>query len=178
MTHFSDLIRMNLLRKYGGIWLDSTIFVSSPIPEKYFEKQLYSIQTLDKVNRYKNIYYGSMTSFLLGGRNECMLFDFCYSFFIEYLKRYNNLVDVHWINLAIRLAYENFPEIQSDIDEIGINNGNVQGLMKIINDSYDEEKYKGITGEQIFHKLNWRKEYHKVSNGRLTIYGYIKQDLE
>lgn len=178
LTHFSDLIRMELLRKYGGLWLDATIFVSSPIPESYFEKQLYSIQMLDKENRYKNIYYGSMTSFLLGGKNECMLFDFCYSFFVEYLKRYNNLIDVHWINLAIRMAYENFPEVQLSIDEIGVNNGNVQELMKAINSPYNVEKYRKISNKQIFHKLNWRKEYHEIANGKITIYGYIKQNLE
>lgn len=32
---FSDLLRLMLLKTYGGIWLDATIFLSAPIPEKY-----------------------------------------------------------------------------------------------------------------------------------------------
>ena len=33
---FSDLLRLMLLRTYGGIWLDATIFLSAPIPEEYW----------------------------------------------------------------------------------------------------------------------------------------------
>lgn len=43
---------------------------------------------------------------------------------------------------------------------------------------YNVEKYRKINNKQIFHKLNWRKEYHEIANGKLTIYGYIKQNLE
>lgn len=52
------------------------------------------------------------------------------------------------------------------------------GLMKVINSPYNAKKYQEINNEQIFHKLNWRKEYHEMANGELTIYGYIKQNLE
>lgn len=33
MAHFSDLLRLMLLKAYGGIWLDATVFLSGPIPE-------------------------------------------------------------------------------------------------------------------------------------------------
>lgn len=52
------------------------------------------------------------------------------------------------------------------------------GLMKVINSPYNAKKYQEINNEQIFYKLNWRKEYHEMANGELTIYGYIKQNLE
>lgn len=35
MAHFSDLLRLMLLRTYGGIWADATIMLSAPIPEDY-----------------------------------------------------------------------------------------------------------------------------------------------
>lgn len=34
-AHFSDLLRLMLLKTYGGIWLDATVFLSAPIPEAY-----------------------------------------------------------------------------------------------------------------------------------------------
>lgn len=33
---FSDLLRLMLLKTYGGLWLDATIFLSAPIPEAYW----------------------------------------------------------------------------------------------------------------------------------------------
>ena len=76
LTHFSDLVRMALLRKYGGLWVDSTVFVSRKIPREYLEMELYSIQPWGRENRNRNIYYSGLTSFLLAGSPECMLFDF------------------------------------------------------------------------------------------------------
>lgn len=32
-THLSDIIRLELLSRYGGCWIDATVFCSSPIPE-------------------------------------------------------------------------------------------------------------------------------------------------
>ena len=32
---FSDLLRLLLLKTYGGIWMDATIFLSGPIPAEY-----------------------------------------------------------------------------------------------------------------------------------------------
>ena len=45
ITHFSDIIRMALLSKYGGYWIDSTYLVTSPLTKVntsffYFEIKL------------------------------------------------------------------------------------------------------------------------------------------
>ena len=37
IAHLSDYIRVSLLEKYGGLWLDSTIFCASSLPESYFD---------------------------------------------------------------------------------------------------------------------------------------------
>ena len=34
---FSDLLRLMLLKTYGGVWLDATIFLSKPLPEEYLD---------------------------------------------------------------------------------------------------------------------------------------------
>lgn len=34
-AHFSDILRLMLLKTYGGIWLDATVFLSGPIPEDF-----------------------------------------------------------------------------------------------------------------------------------------------
>ena len=35
ITHFSDILRLMLLKAYGGIWMDATIRHSAPVPESY-----------------------------------------------------------------------------------------------------------------------------------------------
>ena len=33
--HFADLLRLMLLKVYGGVWLDATVLLTGPIPEQY-----------------------------------------------------------------------------------------------------------------------------------------------
>jgi len=42
--HFSDLIRVCLLEKYGGIWLDATCFLTSPVPEYILKEPFYILK--------------------------------------------------------------------------------------------------------------------------------------
>lgn len=115
---------------------------------------------------------------MIGGSPRCMLFDFCLSFFIEYQKKYGHLMDVHLINLSYRMAYENLSEIRQCVDSIGVNNKNVQELYKIINSPYTKERWDSATQSQIFHKLNWRTNYIEEIDGKLTVYGYIKNGVK
>ena len=60
-THFSDILRVNLLERYGGLWLDSTILVTEPL-EKYkdFWQMPYFTQ---KFYHDRNVPYSSFISF-------------------------------------------------------------------------------------------------------------------
>ncbi len=46
-THYSDILRLMLLAKYGGVWLDSTFFCTNDQIKKYFEYPLWSIKRPD-----------------------------------------------------------------------------------------------------------------------------------
>ena len=173
LTHFSDLLRMKLLSTYGGLWVDSTVFVSAPIPRQYLDAELYSIQIWGKADRSRNPYYGGLTSFLLGGSTRCLLYDFCYRFFLEYQKKYGHLMDVHPINLCFRMVYDRFPEMREEIDAIGPNNREVYTLFDYTKAPYEAELWEKLTKDQIFHKLNWRKPYAETVDGKKTIYGHM-----
>lgn len=43
-TFFSDLIRLALLSCYGGVWLDATILLSAPLPERYRAMPFFAFQ--------------------------------------------------------------------------------------------------------------------------------------
>lgn len=44
LTHFSDILRFNLLRKYGGFWIDSTIFFTDNLFEKGNFDKFYTVK--------------------------------------------------------------------------------------------------------------------------------------
>ena len=43
-TFFSDLLRVALLATYGGVWLDATILLSTPLPEAYTKADFFAFQ--------------------------------------------------------------------------------------------------------------------------------------
>lgn len=43
-AHFSDIVRENLLYKYGGIWMDATIYMTSPFPDTIYNYDYYTIK--------------------------------------------------------------------------------------------------------------------------------------
>ena len=43
-AHFSDLLRLMLLKTYGGIWMDATVMLTGPIPKKYADSELFLFQ--------------------------------------------------------------------------------------------------------------------------------------
>ena len=65
-AHLADITRMFLLAEYGGLWLDSTIYVSRAIPEDIFTKAAYYHSRTPK---YNTIYRGKLIE-------NSQLFDF------------------------------------------------------------------------------------------------------
>ncbi len=45
---FSDLLRLALIEAYGGVWVDATILLSQPIPERYFDYDFFALQLPDE----------------------------------------------------------------------------------------------------------------------------------
>lgn len=41
IAHFSDLLRLMLLKTYGGIWMDATILLTGPVPAEYADQDLF-----------------------------------------------------------------------------------------------------------------------------------------
>ena len=46
-AHFSDIVRVNLLNKYGGLWLDSTIFLTGALPRDIFKAEFFAPSLCD-----------------------------------------------------------------------------------------------------------------------------------
>lgn len=57
-TFFSDLLRVALLKVYGGVWLDATIYLSGPLTE-HLDQQAYFVYQRDPEEKYKRYWEGT-----------------------------------------------------------------------------------------------------------------------
>lgn len=106
ITHFSDIIRNNLLKEYGGVWLDASTFSTGRIPDEIIDSTFYSKKGHggSELNHW-NISLGLWCSPLVAGKNSTGIFHFMDDFYIEYWKKFDFQIDYFVNDYAYSLAY-------------------------------------------------------------------------
>ena len=140
ITHLSDIIRFELLYKYGGLWLDSTVMVSEDIPVWIYEADFYTIKN-GTGGDYKNIAKERWTAFVIGSKKGNPVISGVRWLFQEYWKEHGKLVCYYLIDFCMNDVYEALPEAKYAIDAVPDYAGNVFS-----------------TDAGMFHKLSWRKQ--------------------
>lgn len=146
-TFMSDLLRMQLLISYGGLWLDSTILLTGRIPEYVYKKSIfmYSIVPSTDINRLFNnyfIYADKGNEFLITLRDILYL----------YWEKENKNRDYFQWHLFATLCAPYYTEILKDMPFIPDTIPHMLSL--IIFNQYDESYWNELTKITAIHKLS------------------------
>ena len=172
LTHFSDIMRMYLLSRYGGLWLDATIFVNKNIPEKIFSAPYFTIKRKKNIHD-RNISQGRWTGFLQASQKGCKLCSFASDIMFEYWKTHEILFDYVFLDYIIALAYEEISECKNLLDSVPLNNPEIDNLQPLLNLPFNSEIYKNLISDTIFFKLTWKQKFYKNISENKTFYGHI-----
>lgn len=153
-THMTDLLRLELLIKYGGMWIDSTVFCTSKrkdIPDYFFNSELFLYQIL-KPGRDGQAQ--PVSSWLISAKtnNKILLMAryLCY----EYWKRNTNLVDYFLFHDFVVISLEYNEEEWNKI--IPRDSAAPHCLLLRLFDEYNEEMWNAIKAQTPFHKLTYK----------------------
>ncbi len=172
-THLSDMIRLNLLYLYGGLWLDATVYVTHPISNDLFTKNFYSCNF--GINT-KDPSHGRWTTFLMFGRKKNSLFKKVLEYHYKYWINHNVIVDYIMFDYIINYIAKHDEECYNQINSVPKNNVNVFELFKILNSSANNWNFKKLDENTIFYKLSYKHKLMKEVNGEKTIYGKIVEE--
>lgn len=155
-THFSDIVRFEVLYRNGGIWIDSTCFVTK---EMNLEKR--SLFTI-KHNLYSDwhVCKGLWTGFFIGASKNNGIIEWYRNFFYYYWKNNKVLPCYFFIDCVMAIAYETNDFIRKKFDELEINNTGVFELSNKMNSKYDEEWLNKIKEETSVFKLTYKSKYN------------------
>ena len=174
MTTMSDLLRFNLLYKYGGYWLDSTVFYTSAIPDEYFSKDFYCQKMTDPLKSSREACQGKWCGFSMAGNKGNILFKYMQCAFNYWWKHYDSIIDYVLIDYLLLSGYNHVPEIKNVIDKVEDNNVDIFEMYKKLNEPYSKELYARLTKNNVMHKLTYKMDlYKKTADGQLTLYGYL-----
>jgi len=178
-THFSDILRINLLEQYGGLWLDSTVLVTEPLENyKQFWKMPYYTQ---KFYQEKSSFcpyittpsYGRWAGFIQGAAVlHNPLFTFIKDFYNEYWQEFDEIINYLLLDYLIDLAYDNIADVKKEMNAVPLNNQNVYAILNNLNAPYEKFPYDKILKGNFLNKLSWKVPVLETPN---TVFGEIKK---
>ncbi|MGN0437449.1 MAG: capsular polysaccharide synthesis protein [Lachnospiraceae bacterium] len=153
-THFSDLLRLELLIKYGGLWIDATVFCTAKredIPDFYFDSDLFLFQCL-KPGRDGHSGIASNWFICAKSNNKILMATkhLCYA----YWKKYNYLIDYFFSEFFMDMVLEYYSEDWLHI--VPKDNATPHILLLRMFEKYDEAMWQEIKKQTPFHKLSYK----------------------
>ena len=170
-THLSDYIRFALLYYHGGIWIDSTVLLTSSLKINNFSFDTINTFPLETVPNKE----GKWNIFYLALPKGNLISLFLIKVWEMYWTKYNKLIDYFFTDYCINVLYETNPYIQQVIDtgkqELG--KFDSHSLLWLMNKEYNSKQYKEITQTVFLHKLKYKGNLQKTINNSISYYEYI-----
>ncbi len=174
-TKISDILRVSLLAKYGGTWVDATIYMKEEFDSSLLLQNYYTIKTGGIEDYSPNISNNRWKGFFLSGNSS--LFNFTRDFFFEYYSRYDIAVDYLLIDYIFDIAYKYDEKIKNQMLELEKSNPNLFWLESHLGDEFDQKVWDNITETtKVFKttyklsgeiKSNKNNFYSKLIDGKL-----------
>lgn len=168
-THLTDLLRLELLTKFGGTWIDATVLCTEQedkIPEYFFNSELFFYQCL-KPGRDGHSTY--MSSWYINAKSHNKILEATKYLCYEYWKRNDELIDYFLLHNFMSIVLDAYKDEWHKI--IPRDNATPHELLLRMFDKYNEEMWQAIVKQTPFHKLSYK---FKESNSKIDNTFYKK----
>lgn len=180
LTHLSDIIRTELLKCHGGIWIDATVFCTKPIAKTIFDGTLFTIKCHKES---ESLTLKRWTGFLFGGKQGFELFCFMSKAFDYYWSAKDALAAYLLIDYIIAIACDFYPQVNKELERIPVSNVHLWSMLKKLNEEYNDDEWNYIIQDTTFLKLSYKDEFNggslrkETETGNLTYWGKISENF-
>lgn len=164
ITQLSDILRVNLIYKHGGVWIDSTVLINE-CALHHFDNPFFTLSVEDK-----GIYEsrGKWCGFILGANKQNTLFAFLVESFNIYWSQHTSLIDYYILDYLIMIAYTRNKSIKNMIDSYAFRCDDLYYAQSNFSKSLNRVNLNRLA-QTPFSKLTW-KECDVYKNGCLRKY--------
>lgn len=180
-ANFSDIIRLYLLAKYGGCWVDSTIYLTNKIPNDILNAKFFSFKTIASkafkeiktlkqfklLSNYLNQVITIESPYFLEAKAGSEIINAVFNFFMEYWKYENSLFEYLMIDKAFILAVLNNEKCKEEFfNAPNYTMENTLLLQGALFDKFNNEEFEEIKSLTPIHKLthkNLKRDVYKDS---------------
>lgn len=153
---YSDIIRTILLSEYGGVWLDSTIYLDCSEKLEYLESKFYTIRASGTEYYPRYVSNGRWALFCLAGEKNNIVFDFLKKIQLEYYRLYDSPIDYYLIDYLMEIGYKNIDEIKLQVDSVLDNNKKLYYLVDNFSNTFNRENWNEILEDTRIFKCSYK----------------------
>lgn len=173
-THFSDILRICLLFRGGGIWMDSTLLLTAPVrvdTSAYFNSIKIATGSQTTISEYR------WATFFLASVPNNPAFGIIKTIFLAYILEHGKMIDYFFIDYIFDLVYRKNDSFRESVDKIPCTSPYLHQLIFDMNRPFNTEKFNCIKQQTSVFKLNYRLPFYETANGKETLYGHLKNIL-
>lgn len=166
-AHYSDIIRLELLKKYGGLWIDATVLLTGQIYEFITKSPLFVYQ-FPKENKISR----TISNWLIYAYNHNIIIEETLNLLYTYWRTENKSISYFVMHYLFRVVSDIYDKEWKKIP--CIYNSNCFILAKELNEPYDKNRLRQILKITRIHKLSYKLKIDKEN----SLYNYlIKQNF-
>lgn len=151
-AHFADIIRLELLIKYGGLWIDSTVLCTSKdVPISILKSDLFVFQS-QKPGADGNATL--MSNWLICAKSNHIILRLTLHLLYEYWKKNDYLIDYFFFHKFFTIACEVYSEEAIKIPPFC---NSVPHILQLhLFDKFDDDYWNDLRQMTCFHKLTYK----------------------
>ncbi len=169
LATLSDMVRAALLYKYGGFWMDSTLFVLRPLSQDIMTYPVYT-RSLPETQFCTNTIWAGWFFWAQPGNR---LFRFLEECFFYYFSVHDKIKQYLMIDYIIAIACNMFPDMEAQLKAVPHNNEKALELGKHLMEVFDKGRYEKYIEGTFVQKLTYKSDVASPRDVRNTIYEYL-----
>ena len=153
-AHFSDLLRLNLLKNHGGIWLDATAYMTDFVPKYILDEDFFVFLT----GELTHFSYSFMQNCFIRAKKGSALCDLWYQMCIEFWKDETERLDYFQHQLMFKALILKHPvakELFAKMPQIS-----EDGIQQLVGDNllrkFDADEWERIKRASFFQKTTYK----------------------
>ncbi|MCQ2562121.1 MAG: capsular polysaccharide synthesis protein [Alphaproteobacteria bacterium] len=164
-AHFADICRVELLYKYGGYWLDSTGFVTAPIPQWITDSDFFVFLTGDNYD-IGGSPYSFMQNCFIRARRGAYLLAAWRAMILEYWLHENHTFDYFMHQLLFKTLVTNDERAKKHFAKMPhVAQDPTHALWwKYSDKPYNKKQFDEITSGAFFQKTTYRGSDNPIPN--------------
>lgn len=150
-THMSDLLRLELLKRLGGTWIDATVLLTGGVPDYMMDSELFLFQNLKPG---LDGHCTSISNWFITAEPGNRIIELTLALLYEYWRKNNDLVDYYIFHDFFQIAVETYPEDWKKV--VPVSNAVPHILLLRLFGQYDGRVWEAVKEQGSVHKLSYK----------------------